>query len=111
MDVIGLIHLSYADDIQLYMTMARSNNDSQDGLVSIELCVSEIRHRMKQNMLKLNDDRTELVVWLQKTQPIRGGAITVTWQTLCKVCLPRPPPAMGPRLPFLGKLDGWYCPS
>ena len=25
---------------------------------------------------------------LQKTQPTRGGAVTVVWQTMCKLCLP-----------------------
>ena len=52
----GLSHHSYADDTQLYMTMDHSNNDWRDGLARIELCVSEIREWMKQNMLKLTSD-------------------------------------------------------
>ena len=59
----GLSHHSYADDTQLYMTMDHSNNDWRDGLARIELCVSEIKGWMKQNMLKLNDDKTELIVF------------------------------------------------
>ena len=59
----GLSHHSYADDTQLYMTMDHSNNDWRDGLARIELCVSEIWEWMNQNMLKLNDDKTELVVF------------------------------------------------
>ena len=62
----GLSHHSYADDTQLYMTMDHSNNDWRDGLVCIELCVSEIREWMKLNMLKLNDDKTELIVFTSK---------------------------------------------
>ena len=62
----GLSHHSYADDTQLYMTMDHSNNDWRDGLARIELCVSEIREWMKQNMLKLNDDKTELIVFTSK---------------------------------------------
>ena len=54
----GLSHHSYADDTQLYMTMGHSNNDCRDGLERIELCVSEIRESMNQNMLKKNDDKT-----------------------------------------------------
>ena len=50
----------------LYMTMDHSNNDWRDGLARIELCVSEIREWMKQNMLKLNDDKTELIVFTSK---------------------------------------------
>ena len=49
----GLSHHSYADDTQLYMTMGHFNNVWRDGLARIELCVSEIREWMNQNMLKL----------------------------------------------------------
>ena len=62
----GLSHHSYADDTQLYMTMDHSNNDWLDGLARIERCVSEIRDWMNQNMLKLNDDKTELIVFTSK---------------------------------------------
>ena len=58
----GLSHHSYADDTQMYMTMDHSNTDWRDGLARIELCVSEIREWMNQNMMKLNDDKTELIV-------------------------------------------------
>ena len=51
----GLSHNSYADDTQLYMTMDHSNNNWRDGLARIQLCVSEIREWVNQNMLKLND--------------------------------------------------------
>ena len=62
----GLSHHSYTDDTQLYMTMDHSNNDCRDGLTRIELCVSEIREWMNQNMLKLNYDKTELIVFTSK---------------------------------------------
>ena len=62
----GLSHHSYADDTQLYMTMDHSNNNWRDGLPRIQLCVSEIREWMNQNMLKLNDDKTELIVFTSK---------------------------------------------
>ena len=62
----GLSHHSYADDTQLYMTMDHSNNDWRDDLARIELCVSEIREWINQNMLKLNDDKTEPIVFTSK---------------------------------------------
>ena len=46
--------------------MDHSNNNWQDGLARIQLCVSEMREWMNQNMLKLNDDKTELIVFTSK---------------------------------------------
>ena len=62
----GLSHHSYADDTQLYMTIDHSKNNWRDGLARIQLCVSEIREWMNQNMLKLNDDKIELSVFTSK---------------------------------------------
>ena len=59
----GLSHHSHADDTQLYMTMDHSNHNWRDGLARIQLCVSKIKEWMNQNMLKLNDDNTELIVF------------------------------------------------
>ena len=74
----GLSHHSYADDTQLYMTMDHSNNGWQDGLVRIELCVSEIREWMNQNMLKLNDDKTELIVFTSKYKQDLYNDLSIT---------------------------------
>ena len=60
----GLSHHSYADDTQLYMTMNHSNNDWRDGVARIELY--EIWEWINQNMLKLNDVKTELIVFTSK---------------------------------------------
>ena len=41
--------------------------------------------------------RTGLITdWLHKAHPTHGGAVTVVWQTLCKLCLPLPPQQWGP---------------
>ena len=69
----GLSHHSYADDTQLYMTM-----DWRDGLARIELCVSEIREWMNQNMLKLNDDKTELIVFTSKYKQDLYNDLSIT---------------------------------
>ena len=45
------------------MTRDHSNNIWRDGLARIQLCVYEIREWMNQNMLKLNDHQTELIVF------------------------------------------------
>ena len=74
----GLSHHSYADETQLYMTMDHSNNDWRDGLARIELCVSEIREWMNQNMLKLNDDKTELIVFTSKYKQDLYNDLSIT---------------------------------
>ena len=60
------------------MTMDHSNNDWRDGLARIELCVSEIREWMKQNMLKLNDDKTELIVFTSKYKQDLYNDLSIT---------------------------------
>ena len=53
----------YADDTQLYIAFKPSESISKEEAKSrIEACVSDIRAWMAINMLKLNDDKTELLV-------------------------------------------------
>ena len=60
------------------MTMDHSNNDWRDGLARIELCVSDIREWMNQNMLKLNDDKTELNVFTSKYKHYSYNVLRIT---------------------------------
>ena len=73
-----LSHHSYADDTQLYMTMDHSNNNWRDRLARIQLCVSEIREWMNQNMLKLNEDKTELIVFTSKYKQDLYNDLSIT---------------------------------
>ena len=58
----GLLHHSYADDTQIYITIKKQ--DCFAGKLSdMERCVSEIKVWMQCNMLKLNDDKTEFIVF------------------------------------------------
>ena len=74
----GLSHHSYADYTQLYMTMDHYNNNWRDGLARIQLCVSEIKEWMNQNMLKLNDDKTELIVFTSKYKQDLYNDLSIT---------------------------------
>ena len=64
----GLSYHFYADDSQLYMSFKPMN---QSVLIScIEACIKDIDAWMLSNMLKLNKDKTELlVIWSQYRLP------------------------------------------
>ena len=60
----GLSHHSYVlvDDTQLYIVIEHSANIHSE-LLRMERCVDDIRNCMRHNMLKLNDDKTEFIVF------------------------------------------------
>ena len=59
----GLTYHLYADDTQLYMAFKPSEVTSKyDAIFQIEACIADIRIWMNYNLLKLNDDKTELLI-------------------------------------------------
>ena len=59
----GLTYHLYADDTQLYKAFKPSDVISKcDAISRIEACVADIRIWMNDNFLKLNDDKTELLI-------------------------------------------------
>ena len=50
----------YADDTQLYLPFKPQDNDT--ALTRMENCLVDIRRWMNENMLKLNDSKTEFMV-------------------------------------------------
>ena len=55
----GIDYHFYADDTQLHISVAPDNPDALDPLVS---CLSGIKCWMSQNFLKLNEDKTEVLI-------------------------------------------------
>jgi hypothetical protein len=62
------VHL-YADDTQLYASFDLTDPTSLDKVLGqISKCINEIQRWMKFNKLKLNDDKTELIIMHAPTQ-------------------------------------------
>jgi hypothetical protein len=55
----------YADDTQLYLSFDPKNG-TQEAVQLIEDCISDVRCWMRANFLKLNDEKTELLVLSSK---------------------------------------------
>ena len=54
---------SYADDQQNYMSFSPASQDSKDHCIqTLQSCISDIHTWMRTNLLKLNDNKTEIVL-------------------------------------------------
>ena len=75
----GLPYHLYADDIQLYLSFKATLNYQEPAVTRMEACINEIDAWMIYNKLKLNKDKTELLIIgaQHRTRPtiecIRGG--------------------------------------
>ena len=63
----GVVYHKYADDTQLYVTY-KSNvvGDMQSTVKQLGDCIAEIRGWMLNRMLKLNDNKTEMVIYMSQ---------------------------------------------
>ena len=84
----GILYHGYADDIQLYLLFSAKDLDPQSlsiQMARLEKCLVEIHHWLIRNKLKLNADKTELIILVaehlrtlvqQLRTPLRvGGAV------------------------------------
>ena len=58
----------YADDTQLYINFKSSQEPADSCLTTLEKCIQEIRSWMRQNFLKLNDEKTEFLLFGSRQQ-------------------------------------------
>ena len=62
----GLQCIVYAEDIQLFITFPPEDRARELALRKMEACIADIRSWCKQNMLILNDSKTELIHFSSK---------------------------------------------
>ena len=60
----GIVFICYADDTQLYLSFRPSSDLSKTNAIKrLEDCIMDIRLWMRTNLLKLNDDKTECIIF------------------------------------------------
>ena len=84
----GLSLHCYADDTQLYIAIEYSANLHSE-LLRMERCVADIRKWMKHDMLKLNDDKTELIVFASRYNQHLYSDVSMMIGNTTVVCEPQ----------------------
>ncbi|KAK3085690.1 hypothetical protein FSP39_007270 [Pinctada imbricata] len=67
----------YADDTQIYMVI----DSLQSTSTKLAVCLKEIKTWMSSNLLKLNDDKTEMIVFAPKNKKEQFADLTVSFGT------------------------------
>ena len=74
----GLGHHFYADDSQLYLSFEPTDGAAQDETLNrVEKCLRDIISWMNTNMLKLNTDKTEVIVFSSQNNAKYVDGLTV----------------------------------
>ena len=77
----GLQYHLYADDTQLYIAFSLKGNvgerSKEEAIALIEACARDIRAWMANNYLKLNEDKTELLVFTSKRSSTPDIAVSI----------------------------------
>ena len=68
----------YADDTQLYITFKSSQEPADSCITTLEKCIQEIRSWMRRNFLKLNDEKTEFLLFGSRQQLSKVSLLFIT---------------------------------
>ena len=79
----GVKYHIYADDTQLYITFDPSiPGDHEHALEKLKKCIQEIRAWMLIHKLKLNDDKTEFIIFQSKYHENRYSTSSLNFQNI-----------------------------
>ena len=82
----GLLYHLYADDTQLYISFSlkdgHGSRSKEEAIRIIESCAEDIRAWMANNFLKLNEDKTELLILTSKRSVAPDVSITIGGDTI-----------------------------
>ena len=71
---------SYADDTQIYMPInPRSISDANTAIKNLELCLNNVKLWMQSNMLKVNEEKTELCLLAQSSSYQNGSFLRLNF--------------------------------
>ena len=73
----GVEYQSYADDTQNYLGLKVNKSAIRDGVNCLEKCLLDFKNWMQVNLLKLNDDKTEVIVLGMQQQFAKLGPLTL----------------------------------
>ena len=73
----NIFYHSYADDTQLYIQCDNNEESVRCAISHLEQCISEICEWMKQNSLKINQDKTEYIIFSSKPDQYKHISLTV----------------------------------
>ena len=68
----------YADDQQIYLSYKPvKSGDKENCIGRLEACIAQIREWMMANMLKLNNDKSELIIFGTKHHLAKIGEVSI----------------------------------
>ena len=59
----NLLYLSYADDTQIYLQCDNTDGAIKEAIHRLEKCIADVCSWMKNNSLKINEDKTEFIIF------------------------------------------------
>ena len=73
----NLQYHSYADDTQTYLQCENTDDAIRETINRLEKCIIDVSAWMKKNSLKINEDKTEFIIFHRNKELIRSYSLQV----------------------------------